>query len=76
MTNAQKGNTMSGRFMTKRDLESAKRAQEIFNSRINRGEIDPASFSRTHYTVCGCGVEGCGFISKWPAPDANIPKSK
>ena len=52
---------MSYRWMTPKDLSAAVRAQNILNSRVKRGEIDaPAKFS---YVVCGCGEEGCGFIS-------------
>ena len=48
--------------MTPKDLSSAVRAQEIFNSRVKRGEIDMKDIARTRYVVCGCGEEGCGFM--------------
>jgi hypothetical protein len=51
---------MSYRWMTPKDLSAAVKAQNIHNSRIKRGEIKPIDY---HYVVCGCGEEGCGFIS-------------
>ncbi|MFZ9740806.1 MAG: hypothetical protein ACO3CQ_02820 [Candidatus Nanopelagicaceae bacterium] len=52
---------MSFRWMTPKDLSAAVRAQNILNSRVKRGEIEqPTKYS---YVVCGCGEEGCGFIS-------------
>lgn len=60
---------MSGRFMTKIDIAAARREQEIFNSMVKRGEIDTSQFKRTAYVVCGCGVEGCGFITRWTVSD-------
>lgn len=49
--------------MTKKDIASAIRAQNIFNSRVKRGEIDVKNILSTRYVVCGCGEEGCGFLS-------------
>lgn len=54
---------MSYRWMTPKDLSAAVRAQEIFNSRVKRGEIDLNDIQSYHYVVCGCGEEGCGFMS-------------
>ena len=62
---------MSGKFMRKKDIEAARREQEIFNSMVNRGEIDPSTFTRTAYVVCGCGAEGCGFITRWQKPQVS-----
>lgn len=56
---------MSGRYMSKLDIAAAKHREEIFNSMIKRGEIDPSTHIRTAYVVCGCGEEGCGFITRW-----------
>jgi hypothetical protein len=56
---------MSGKFMSRKDLHEARREQEIWNSMLKRGEIDPTKFVRTAYVVCGCGAEGCGFITRW-----------
>ena len=54
---------MINRWMTKKDIVSAIRAQNIFNSRVKRGEIDVKNILSTRYVVCGCGEEGCGFLS-------------
>lgn len=53
----------SYRWMTPKDLTAAVRAQQIFNSRLKRGEIDMTHIVKTDYVVCGCGEEGCGFIT-------------
>lgn len=55
---------MSGRFLTKKDLLSVKRHQEVLNSMIKRGELKKSDYASTRYVVCGCGVEGCGFFTK------------
>ena len=47
--------------MTPKDLSSAIRAQNILNSKVKRGEIEVPA--HTAYVVCGCGEEGCGFIT-------------
>lgn len=54
---------MTNRWMTKKDIASAIQAQNIFNSRVKRGEIDVKNILSTRYVVCGCGEEGCGFLS-------------
>ena len=58
--------------MTKRDLHEARREQEIWNSMLKRGLIDPSKFVRTAYVVCGCGAEGCGFITRWMKDYPNV----
>jgi hypothetical protein len=58
-----------GRRLTPKDLSAAKFEQEIFNSRIKRGDIDTNTYVREHYVVCGCGVEGCGFMARWRKSD-------
>ena len=58
-----------GRRMTGKDLAAAKFEQEVWNSMVKRGEIDESLGVRTHYVVCGCGVEGCGFITRWLKTD-------
>ena len=63
---------MSGKFMSRRDLHEARREQEIWNSMLKRGEIDPTKFVRTAYVVCGCGAEGCGFITRWLKEYPNV----
>ena len=54
---------MTDRWMTKKDIASAIQAQNIFNSSVKRGEIDVKNILSTRYVVCGCGEEGCGFLS-------------
>ena len=53
-----------GRFLSQKDMSSAKFAMEVFNSAIKRGDIKEADkIVRLHHVVCGCGAEGCIFIS-------------
>ena len=33
---------------------------------IKRNEVQKEDFTNTRYVVCGCGVDGCGFITKIP----------
>jgi hypothetical protein len=54
---------MTNRRMTKKDIASAIGAQNVFNSLVKRGEVDVKNILSTRYVVCGCGEEGCGFIS-------------
>lgn len=52
---------MSYRWMTTKDLSFAVRARDIMNSRVKRKEIEePKHYA---YVVCGCGEEGCIWIS-------------
>lgn len=53
-----------GRRLTPKDISAARFEQEVWNSMVKRGEIDPTLGVREQYVVCGCGVEGCGFISR------------
>lgn len=63
---------MAGKFLSKLDINAARHEQEIWNSRIKRGEIDTTKFVRTQYVVCGCGAEGCGFITRWMKSQYNV----
>lgn len=54
-----------GKYLNDKDLAAAKFDQEVWNSAVKRGEIDETRFVRYHYQVCGCGVEGCGFVCGW-----------
>jgi hypothetical protein len=54
---------MSGKRLTAKDLSAANRANDVYNAQVKRGEIDISNRGSTRYVVCGCGVEGCGFIS-------------
>lgn len=58
-----------GKRLSLKEVNIARHEQEIFNSRVNRGVIDPTKFVRTQYVVCGCGAEGCGFITRWMKDD-------
>ncbi len=60
-----------GKYLTQKEINIARHEQEVWNSRLKRGLIDPSQFVRTHYVVCGCGAEGCGFITRW-AKDRHI----
>jgi len=55
---------MSSRRLSPKDISAAKHAMEIFNSMLKRGEVINADqIERLHHVVCGCGAEGCIFIS-------------
>ncbi len=54
-----------GKYLTQKEVNIARHEQEIWNSMLKRGLIDPTTFVRTGYVVCGCGAEGCGFITRW-----------
>lgn len=54
-----------GKYLTQKEINIARHEQEVWNSQLKRGLIDPSQFVRTHYVVCGCGAEGCGFITRW-----------
>lgn len=58
--------------MSKLDIHEARREQEIWNSMLKRGLIDPSKFVRTAYVVCGCGEPGCGFITRWMKDQPNV----
>jgi hypothetical protein len=56
---------MSGRRLSPVDIAAARHETEVYNSRLKRGEIaDADNIVRTLHVVCGCGAEGCIFISK------------
>ena len=57
-----------GKRLSLKEINMARHEQEIWNSQLKRGLIDPTQFVRTHYVVCGCGAEGCGFITRWMKP--------
>ena len=53
-----------GRFLSPNDMASAKHQEEVFNSLLNRGEVKSADkIVRSAHVVCGCGNEGCIFLS-------------
>jgi uncharacterized UPF0160 family protein len=52
-----------GRFLSPKDLSAARHEMEIFNSMLNRGEVNAADkIVKVDHIVCGCGVPGCIFI--------------
>lgn len=55
---------MSGKFLSKNDLYSAKKEVEILNSMANRGD-EKAKEKLKHFThvKCGCGADGCVFTA-------------
>lgn len=55
-----------GRFLSQKDMLVAKHELEIFNSKMNRNEIEnPETINRLHHSVCSCGTEGCiGIIAQ------------
>lgn len=61
-----------GKRLSLKEINAARHEQEVFNSMIKRGEVDPTTFVRTHYVVCGCGAEGCGFITRWTKTQHNV----
>jgi hypothetical protein len=61
-----------GKFLNQKEIAIAKHEQEVFNSKVKRGEINPTTYVRTHYVVCGCGAEGCGFITRWMKNQSNV----
>lgn len=54
-----------GKYLSRKAIAIARHEQEIFNSLVNRGEIDLSKSVRSHFVVCGCGAEGCGFVAQW-----------
>jgi len=60
---------MTGKYLSLKEVNMARHEQEVWNSMLNRGLIDPSKFVRTQYVVCGCGAEGCGFITRWMKTD-------
>lgn len=55
---------MTGRWLTAKDMHEARRELEIVNSRLKRGDIaNPERIKKQMHVVCGCGAEGCVFIS-------------
>lgn len=53
-----------GRFLSPYDMAEARLSEEIFNSRLKRGEIkDPDKIRKQFHVVCGCGAPGCIFIA-------------
>lgn len=60
---------MMGKRLSLKEINMARHEQEVWNSMLKRGAIDPTKGVRTQYVVCGCGAEGCGFITRWMKND-------
>lgn len=60
------GRACDGHRLTMLEMSSIKRDDAVDNSRRNRGE-DTRHPARTQHVQCGCGAEGCVFVSHWPA---------
>lgn len=55
---------MTGRKLSLKEIGIVKRNDSIINSKIKRGEYLPSdNIIRTQHVVCGCGEEGCIFVS-------------
>jgi hypothetical protein len=55
---------MTGKLLKPDDLIEHKRQMQRFNSRLKRGEIEnPEEIVRIQQVTCGCGADGCCFIS-------------
>lgn len=53
-----------GRFLSQKEMSNARYTQEVFNSMLKRGEVYNAdNIVQERMIVCGCGVEGCMFVS-------------
>lgn len=53
-----------GRFLSPKDISAARFEEEVFNSRLKRGDIKaPETIVSTRHVVCGCGAVGCIFLS-------------
>lgn len=52
-----------GRRLSIKEMNMIRHDEEIYNSRVNRGEITEDKGGRHNIVVCGCGAEGCAFHS-------------
>lgn len=51
-------------FQTARGMSEIRHTMEVYNSALKRGEIENAdNIVREKFVICGCGAEGCGFVS-------------
>lgn len=55
-----------GRRLTQEDMNIIKHYEEVYNSRVKRGEIVEQQGGRHEIVVCGCGAPGCAFHSHIP----------
>jgi hypothetical protein len=59
---------MAGRWLTPKDMAAAKRHEVIWNAHIKRGLLDLTKIAKMQHVVCGCGEEGCLFITAYNKP--------
>jgi hypothetical protein len=60
-------------FQTQRGTSEIRHSMDIYNSALKRGEIKNAdSIVREHFVICGCGAEGCGFVSVIRKDDKSV----
>lgn len=57
---------MSGRRLSIHEMNMVRHSDEVTNSMIKRGVYTPKENVRSQHVVCGCGAEGCVFVSYIP----------
>ncbi len=56
--------TTHTKFQTGLGMRLIRHDMDIYNSALKRGLIERTDeIVREHFVICGCGAEGCGFIS-------------
>lgn len=51
------------KYQTLLGMSRLRHDAEVFNSQLKRNEIEnPENILSWQQTICGCGIEGCGFI--------------
>jgi len=53
-----------GRKLSIKEMNIIKHDDAVRNAKKNRGEIDYSNVLREQHVVCGCGEEGCVFVSR------------
>jgi hypothetical protein len=63
---------MSGRQLSLKEMGIIKRNDSIINSKIKRREYIPDhNIVKEQHVVCGCGSEGCIFVSLTKKDETN-----
>jgi hypothetical protein len=55
-----------GRRLSQKEMNMIKHDEEVYNSRVKRGEIEEKEGGRHSIHVCGCGATGCAFHAQAP----------
>lgn len=55
-----------GRRLSLKEMNMIKHDEEVYNSRVSRGDIKEMQGGKHFTVVCGCGVEGCVFHAQAP----------